>query len=291
MNPVLGLKNSRKEVLRMYANGIPREDGAKRFPLWPTPSDIQSYTIPLIKKGYCDAILILGSTHTLRDLAAKKSKNVTIADINSLMMISSSTLLHYADPNKETWVRCDWLKLPFQKHSFDVVMGDLMWWLCNTEDQAKLRDQIADILRPGGLFISRFYIRDANREKEDPFKIFREYIERAEHESTFERKAKIIYAAFLHLTDIFSDKSTMRMDSAKVAAFVESVSDTFSKEMAENLKKRAKGWKLWMHRTYQTREQVLNCLQNRFTIQSTHYSDDYEFAPSMPIMVFKKNDA
>ncbi|MFA7209208.1 MAG: class I SAM-dependent methyltransferase [Parcubacteria group bacterium] len=67
--------------------------------------------------------LILGATPELRDLLATYDIDVTIVDINSDMIKAMDQLLEYSD-GKEKTVVSNWLEIPLESDSFDVVLCD-----------------------------------------------------------------------------------------------------------------------------------------------------------------------
>jgi len=103
-------------------------------------------------------VMILGSTPELRDLIREQNiSNPVIADFSIEMIKNNLLLCKKADGENEIWLKSDWLDLPLEKKYFDCILGDLVIGQFISRDQPKLISKIAELLKPGGVFITRIH--------------------------------------------------------------------------------------------------------------------------------------
>lgn len=67
--------------------------------------------------------LVLGATPEIRDLLAKYKVHTICLDVNPMMIAAMSLLTKKTNP-REKIVRGSWLKMPFRKDSFDIIISD-----------------------------------------------------------------------------------------------------------------------------------------------------------------------
>ncbi|MFA6146219.1 MAG: class I SAM-dependent methyltransferase [Patescibacteria group bacterium] len=77
----------------------------------------------LIKQNSQLRALVLGATPEIRDLLAKYNIKTVCLDINPLMTKAMGLLVRKKNP-KEKIVIGSWLRMPFEKESFDLVIAD-----------------------------------------------------------------------------------------------------------------------------------------------------------------------
>ena len=274
----------KQKIRRMWINGMYPAKHESLFSLTPHQSDMYSYEEAL-KKCFGKDVLILGSTPSLRDLGARYGKRVTIVDESSLMMVSTSALLQYANPNDERWVHSDWLRLPLFPQSFDVVIADIIWWFFLNEEQKLLRDVITKCLRSGGSFISRFYIRRVHG-LETPSGILQRSVERAIQNP--DNRAEIYHATLLHLVDIMSEILHTTMERTKVSDFLLSKYKDLPQTQAAYLSNMVGKWVNEPNYTLQSHSQIVECFQPIFSLQSETYADDYSGSEALPVLSWKR---
>lgn len=274
-----------RNTARLWKGGFHRTQSGEvnrdRFPLWPHASDLHSYEQELARIEPCATVLILGATPGLRDIAARRGAKAIVADINSAAMVTTSGFLSDADPNQETWIHDDWLSMHVPD-AVDAVMGDIVWWLFSLEKQGILRDKIASVLRPGGAFISRFYLRK-DMEKADLQHVLTACVEKARRNPA--QRAEIYHSAFLALAGVLSGTDACEIDNEKTADFLLSAVENLPSGPADYLRRKAM---FWRERgpvlTLQRKEEIMHMLGERFEFREALYVDDYEGSSSLPVL-------
>jgi len=125
-------------------------------------------------------ILILGSTPELRDMVARShpESQVYICDFSWKMMLLMSTLCVDANPDKEIWVKSNWLEMPFPDQYFDVVMGDMVFVQFSPSDEPALLKVVNRILKQSGLLITRSRLRESGMGRADAMAIVEEVLQK-----------------------------------------------------------------------------------------------------------------
>jgi len=101
--------------------------------------------------------LVLGATPAVRDSLAKFDIEVTLLDASKDIIKGMDQLITHN--KKENKIEGNWLKMPFEDNSFDIVMGDLIIGNLNAENQQKFLREVKRVLKPKGYLIHRiFYI-------------------------------------------------------------------------------------------------------------------------------------
>ena len=134
-------------------------------PIRPSSGDIFIYKNFLSHSrrhlGPIKNVLLLGSTPELRDLLATlPGARIYIADFSYRMSMAMLRFTEAADPLKETWVKANWLELPFPENFFDVILGDLVLQQFPSELEQEFLGKIGALLGGGGSLISRFHFLD-----------------------------------------------------------------------------------------------------------------------------------
>lgn len=125
-------------------------------PIRPSAGDVAIYREFLQERKTKQRILILGSTPELRDLAAQAGgSSVYLADFSSRIPIQMLAFTRHVDPLRETWIKGDWLDLPFPPHFFDVILGDLVLDQLPPEKEAEFLTRLHSLLAHDGALIGR----------------------------------------------------------------------------------------------------------------------------------------
>lgn len=134
------------------------------IPVRPSKSTLEIYRGFLQKnaeQGEEKCILILGSTPELRDLAFEENPaKIYVADFSEQMPRAMLRFTKHTDPQKEIWVKANWLDLPFPEQFFDVILGDLVLQQFPPEKEQNFLQKISAHLKADGVFISRFQFLD-----------------------------------------------------------------------------------------------------------------------------------
>src|SRR3990167_2530818 len=107
------------------------------------------------KGGGDQKILILGSTPELRDLLAEEtSAKIYVADFSDQMPQAMLRFTKRVDPQKEEWVKANWLDLPFRKHFFVFFWGVLVFQHFPPKNRPFFQKRVRGCRKPTGVFIS-----------------------------------------------------------------------------------------------------------------------------------------
>lgn len=132
-------------------------------PIRPSSEDIGTYSFFLEEKSDAQNILILGATPELRGILARKfpSHVITVVDFSPEMYCATTKELDVAKNLSEKWINSNWLTLSVPNQSFDIVIGDRVLEQCfSQKDERSFFSEIKRVLRPTGIFISRFRLRN-----------------------------------------------------------------------------------------------------------------------------------
>lgn len=109
-------------------------------------------------------ILLLGVTPELATLEIPEDCEMIAVDNNEAMI--ENVWPKMPDPNKKV-IFGDWLDMPFEPNSCDIILGDGVFAPMRYPDQARqLLRTVRDLLHPEGLFIFRIFLN--NEEPENP---------------------------------------------------------------------------------------------------------------------------
>ncbi|MBI4114266.1 MAG: class I SAM-dependent methyltransferase [Candidatus Niyogibacteria bacterium] len=130
-------------------------------PVRPSKGDIEIYSNFLKRKSQKNSILILGSTPEVRDLVSKETNaKIYIADFSYNMPSAMLRFTQEVDVLKETWIKSNWLELPFPAKFFDVILGDVVLHQVTPNLEPTLLEKIKYLLKDDGLFITRLFFLD-----------------------------------------------------------------------------------------------------------------------------------
>lgn len=270
-----GFSLDQEEALRVWERNAERWPGVR--PPWrPSLGDIESYRV-LSGSKIRGKVLVLGSTPELRDLVARESsERPVVADASIAMLLRGASLLADAEPEREIWVKADWVAMPLPEASFDLVLGDMIWWVVPVSAQQGICRKIASLLRPDGVWVSRFRMHDALRLTQSPLDIIEEHLRMLSGASN---DPSIVCGAMLSaLYDATADMERRRLSRSRVlTALSGAMGHTHSaREQAflESAAARIVGadW------TIQGREEILRSVSERFKLLSEMKADDYESA-------------
>jgi cyclopropane fatty-acyl-phospholipid synthase-like methyltransferase len=121
----------------------------------PTPEALEVYGdhMKMISGRDDPKVLILGVTPELRMLALNHGCRVTAVDFDMVVVSAMSDFMDYTkvDQRKEIILKCDWLTMPLEKHSYDLILADGSFnVLTNLTDYEKLLTKINEFLKPNG---------------------------------------------------------------------------------------------------------------------------------------------
>lgn len=281
-----GFSKNIKEVENIWKHN------AQRWPSlcspWrPSQKDIEIYE-QMCGTKLKGNILILGATPELRDLVAQTSlsRSPVLVDISTAMLIKASELLHTAKPENEIWIKSDWCEVPLPESSFDVILGDMVWWVISISQQLAVRDTLTRLLKKDGLFISRFRFHNPMRLKQNPFHIIKEYTQKLNRDTS---SSLICNAMLSALYDAATDIERKQISRERVRTYllqaVEQITNSVERDFIFDAIQNIIGadW------TAQNRQEITAMLEEGFDLVDERYADDYE-AEYYPILKFARHE-
>ncbi len=285
MEEIFGYNGTKEDVLIMWQKNAERWFSVG-FPWRPSIGDIAIYK-KLAGNKITGNVLILGSTPELRDLVAEEGNSPTLMDASEVMLKKMLLLTKTAKAENEQWITSDWGEALLPKNHFDLVLGDMVWWVISVPNQIILADKIARILKPDGLFISRFRVRDPKRAGENFFAVAENYLARLGKEP---RKKQLIRDEMVsHLHDITADAGKCRINRKKTKTLLLEIAGNTNDSRNKKFLEEASLNLLSADWTSQTREEIMAIIQKNFILKKELSAKDYdaEFYPIMKLL--KKN--
>lgn len=260
----------------------------QRLPPWrPSHGDISIYEECGGEK-LGGNVLLLGATPELRDLVARYGGKLFLSDFSPTMISSMKMFMEHADLASESHIVGDWCNTLFPERFFDLVLGDFVWWLLSVERQRRLRDKIYNALADDGRFITRVHYYDPNVlnqiTAEQVIQAHIRLLENGQSENLVMEKM------FAQLVDVSTDAEFQRLDIPKIAPSFQYFldSDSISTNSKAFLTKALARWIKRAEWTSQTKEQIVQCLEEKFILASKISAIDYQEAPLFPILTLRK---
>lgn len=284
MNDAWGFNATPVETLAIWARGA-RKWPSTTSPWRPSAGDVEVYRRFVSAKAG-GRQLVLGTTPELRDLLAELGAAPLLVDMSRAMHTVTSGLLRKADLSKETWIEADWCEARLPESTFDVVVGDMIWWGLSVAKQHELSEAIHATLKPDGLLVGRIRFADPARKDEDPVPIVRRYLaclERSAEDAT-KIEGEVLSFAYDHTADY--ERRRLDREQARALLLDFAARPEFSQHAAflEGAASRlvTADW------TCQSRDELLDIVGRRFEIVREARASDYE-SSHYPIFVFGKN--
>ena len=126
-------------------------------PFRPSSGELKCYENHLNTVNDKKRILLLGSTPELRDLFARyyHVSKIYLCDFSWKMLEKMTQELKIADPEKEIWIKADWMDIPTPQNFFDVIIGDLVFMQFPPDQIGSFLKKISGLLSEKGIFIVR----------------------------------------------------------------------------------------------------------------------------------------
>lgn len=283
MGSTHGFNGSREDVLRIWEKN---SEGwfSVGSPWRPSAGDVRVYQ-KLCGSRINGRVLILGSTSELRELVASQHNSPVLVDISFAMLQKMSQSLTHGDQANEIWIKSDWCEAPLRSNYFDLIIGDMVWWVVSVDSQFRLRDKIADLLAPDGIFVSRFRLIGAGNGQHNPRGVVKEYL--AKYEANPENEILLRNAMMSRLYDSTADVGTKRLNRERAKVILSEVSDGLDNSRHRAFLSAASERLLSADWTAQTREEIFSILADKFELFSEMHATDYE-SEYYPIVSFKK---
>ncbi|MCD4761318.1 class I SAM-dependent methyltransferase [bacterium] len=141
------------------------------FPARPSEDEMEIFD-ELMSKHVDQKLLILGATPEFRDLGLKYKMEVTCADINPDMLEGMKFLMKQENKN-EKLIETDWLKMPFDDNTFDVIFAEQSINILTTDKFEDFFKENKRVLKQGGIFVLKIIIQSQQTDDE-VIKIYKE---------------------------------------------------------------------------------------------------------------------
>jgi len=250
-------------------------------PIRLSAEDIKIYSNFLSGKKDGGKVLILGSTPELRDLVAGEGNaKVYLADFSYLMPVAMLKFTTRVDPLKETWVKTNWLDLPFREGFFDMILGDLVLSQFPPDLELKFFKKVRFLLKNDGFFLSRFQFIDNSILHNDIGELVKKILA-----GSFLDSQKY-FLLKLHLLWLFADpvkrKLNRKVSAQKFAEFIKNnnIKDTVLEKVSESLIAEQNSFRDW---SPPTEEQLIRKISSEFVIDKMLTANDYEESRIYPI--------
>jgi hypothetical protein len=275
-----GFTGTREEALAIWQAAATRWS---RVNGRPSPGDVAVYR-KLAARKLDGRILILGVTPEIRDLVAEADARPVLIDMSAAMHEATSGLLRRADPARETWVEGDWSEIRLLAGTFDLVLGDMIWWALSVAGQHELRDAIHTALKTDGLFVGRFRFTDVARAEMDPVPVVTGYLERLERTPADARRIETELLSWLY--DHTADHVGRRFDRARTRALLLKLASAPVLSQGADFLRDAATRLINADWTSQSRDELLDLLSVRFEIVAEGCAAYYESAQH-PILALR----
>ena len=283
MKDILGFNGTKEETLKIWGKNAERWFLAGS-PWRPSADDIAIYK-KLAGRKIAGKVLILGSTPELRDFAAEEGNFSTLIDISEAMLRKMLSLTKVAKAENERWITSDWERASLPENHFDLVLGDMVWWVISVPNQTILIDKIAKILKSDGLFVSRFRVRDSKRAGENFLATVKNYLIRLSKEPRKEQLIRDEMVSRLH--DITADVANCRINRGKTKNLILEVAANTNNLQHKKFLEESSLNLLSADWTSQTRKEILSIIKNKFIIKDELSAEDYN-AKFYPIIKLAK---
>jgi ubiquinone/menaquinone biosynthesis C-methylase UbiE len=241
-----------------------------------------------VKKNKDVKALVLGATPAIRDELAKFDIETTLLDINEDMANAMNLLINHK--KKEKFVKGNWIKMPFDNNTFDIVMGDLV--LGNIESKYKndFVKEISRILKPRGQLITRIFSVPKNFKKKSIEKICIKFSKMKD-----DNKIKTGFFAYLlyqHFDPITGDIPLSKIKK-DLSNYLQKGKYIYKEDIRiEKLMNRTyemwNPFKIVWHTGY--KKDIFSYISKQFNIIDEIYAKDHYFGKEFPIIVCKKNN-
>ena len=232
--------------------------------------------------------LVLGVTPEIREPLAEFNYETTCVDINPEMVKAMDSVLKQKNPN-ETIVIENWLDNSLKDNEFDIVLGDAVLPNVKWRDRKKLLSEVARVLKPEGLFVTRAFCVPREKTFKDVDEIFEHF---ARREPNYENALKFT----LEIQILFYNPEDHEGTFIKSKEVLEKLrkDDKFHFE-SDNLNKLLEMvWGFWCQKyvdkiyLYAYRDDEEQEYKEFFDIVEIYEAGDNEYASITPMYILKK---
>lgn len=165
-------------------------------PFCPSKGEVKFYekAVKKIVKRKNPRVLVLGVTPEIRDLLAKYKKlDVYLININRLVYQAMTRLMKKKNP-KEKLVVANWLKMPFEKNTFDLILSHGAFSVINLKNHQRLYQNIKRAVKKDGyVLMSRVNIEPIFKKSIDFKQFFDKYKKDPDYFKNFQNRLYYLY--------------------------------------------------------------------------------------------------
>ncbi len=240
-----------------------------------------------IKKGKIKA-LVLGVTPEIREALIALDYEITCIDINKEMILAMDSVLKVKSPN-EVVINENWLENSLMDNTFDVVIGDCVLSNVKWEERDKLLLEIKRVLKPNGIFITRFF----SIPREKPFKTINKLLEHfSKKEFNYKSALELVFELQIFCYNSEDHKGTFSEPKKVLEKF--RVKNNFNFE-SKNLNKILDiVWNFWCEKYlnkiyyYPYRDEEEQRIKKFFEILKIYEAKDHNYSKITPMYFLKK---
>ncbi len=147
-------------VRRWDTNNLARSRAKRAGSSAPTSRELRvykKYLLRAIRGKRHPRVLVLGATPELRDLAIGKGCETLAVDMSEQVILAMESCMRYRDNPRNLIMKCDWIGMNtfLSEKYFDAVVADCSLNNVPIHLQSRVCSNVAKLLKPGGLFITR----------------------------------------------------------------------------------------------------------------------------------------
>lgn len=279
-----GFNATKEEVLRIWQNNANRWHTSSS-PWRPSSGDVGQYN-KLCGDKLERNVLVLGATPEVRDLVALRGGTTVLVDISQSMIECMTGLLKNPGLARETWIKSDWQEALLPEDFFDLVLGDMPWWVVSIQGQRGLRDKISHAMRADGLLVTRVRLRDSARTGEKGSDVILRFLETLDrHPDEYDILGNQM-VSYLH--DVTADSVNKRIDREGTKKVILDGFKFAKTPLQRKFLEEFSGKLLSADWTSQTRQELLGLIGERFSVVGEGYAEDYD-SQQYPVIAWKKN--
>lgn len=146
------------------------------YPSRPADEEIALYSYELKNRGKKGSkVLVLGATAALRDISLDEGMDVIAVDYNKKIIKQMDSYMSHKPSSKNKTIHGNWLTIPFDKDSFDFIIGDASFNNIDWKDYEKLLKSMNQWIKPSGYIIQRLFVYRPELKQRKPENIVKEY--------------------------------------------------------------------------------------------------------------------
>lgn len=259
-------------------------------PSRPSKEETEIYA-RLIKQNCSESqrALILGATPEILNVLSEANLQTDLIDINQEMVDAMLEIASQSEHERVITIG-NWLDMPYEDNSFDVVLGDAVIQNVPYADRHNMIEQIWRVLRPGGIYLNRSFCVP----EEKPYGSIDEILEAFREKSVDETTAiELVYE--IQVLNYDHENHLAAMSDVRDVVAKLRVDEKFDRENEKENQLLNILWdywlseisdKVWVYDTRSNEEQGL--YQPYFEIVESFEAKDHPYGRVTPLYLLKK---